>query len=53
MRTPCLVLQPHMRNSSGSPVFSDFHLDLSRVTGSQLLVKGNEDARYEGEIWDK
>ena len=47
-RTPCLVLRPRMRNSTGSPVFSDFQSDLSRVAVSRPLVKGNEDAGYEG-----
>ena len=47
-RTPCLVLQLHMRNSTGSPIFSDFQSDLSRVAVSRPLVKGNEDAGYEG-----
>ena len=37
-----------MRNSTGSPVFSDFQSDLSRVAVSRPLVKGNEDAGYEG-----
>ena len=49
-RTPCLVLRPHMRNSTGSPVFSDFQSDLSRVAVSRPLVKGNEDAGYEGGV---
>ena len=53
MRTPCLVLQPHMHNSTGSPVFLDFQLDLSGVAVSQPLVEGNEDAGYKGEIWHK
>ena len=44
-----MVLRPHMRNSTGSPVFSDFQSDLSRVAVSRPLVKGNEDAGYEGE----
>ena len=35
-----------MRNSTGSPIFSDFQSDLSRVV-SRPLVKGNEDAGYE------
>ena len=43
-----MVLRPHMRNSTGSPVFSDFQSDLSRVAVSRPLVKGNEDAGYEG-----
>ena len=37
-----------MRNSTGSPLFSDFKSDLSRVVRSRPLVKGNEDAGYEG-----
>lgn len=43
-----MVLRPHMRNSTGCPVFSDFQSDLSRVAVSRPLVKGNEDAGYEG-----
>ena len=35
------------RNSTGSPLFSDFKSDLSRVVRSRLLVKGNKDAGYE------
>ena len=38
-----------MRNSTGSPLFSDFKSDLSRVVRSRPLVKGNEDAGYEGD----
>ena len=37
-----------MRNSTGSPIFSDFKSDLSRVVRSRPLVKGNEDPGYEG-----
>lgn len=37
-----------MRNSTGSPLFSDFKLDLSRVVRFRPLVKGNEDPGYEG-----
>ena len=37
-----------MRNLTGSPIFSDFKLGLSRVVRSRPLVKGNEDAGYEG-----
>ena len=37
-----------MRSSTGSPIFSDFKLGLSRVVRSRPLVKGNEDAGYEG-----
>ena len=37
-----------MRNSSESPVFSDFKSDLSRVVRSRPLDKWNEDAGYEG-----
>ena len=41
-----------MRNSTGSPLFSDFKSDLSRVVRSRPLVKGNEDAGYEGvNVW--
>ena len=47
-RTPCLVLRLLMRNSTGSPIFSDFQSDLSRVAVSRLLVKGNKDGWYEG-----
>ena len=47
-RTPCLVLRLHMRNSTGNPIFSNFQSDLSRVAVSRPLVKGNEDAGYEG-----
>ena len=42
-----------MCNSTGSPVFSDFQLDLSGVAVSRPLVKGNKDAGYKGEIWHK
>ena len=37
-----------MRNSTGSPLFSDFKSDLSRVVRFRPLVKGNEDPGYEG-----
>ena len=37
-----------MRNSTGSPIFSDFKSGLSRVVRFRPLVKGNEDAGYEG-----
>ena len=37
-----------MRNSTANPIFSDFKLGLSRVVRSRPLVKGNEDAGYEG-----
>ena len=37
-----------MRNSTGSPLFSDFKSDLSRVLRFRPLVKGNEDPGYEG-----
>ena len=37
-----------MRNSTGSPLFSDFKSDHSRVVRFRLLVKGNEDPGYEG-----
>ena len=43
-----LLQMLHMRNSIGGPIFSDFKSDLSRVAGSRPLVKGNEDAGYEG-----
>ena len=33
---------------TGSPIFSDFQSDLFRVAVSRPLVKGNEDAGYEG-----
>ena len=39
-----------MRNSTGSPLFSDFKSDLSRVVRFRPLVKGNEDPGYEGVI---
>ena len=41
-------LKLHMRNSTESPIFSDFQSDLSRVAVCRPLVKGNEDAGYEG-----
>ena len=37
-----------MRNSTESPVLSDFKSGLSRVVRSPPLVKGNGDAGYEG-----
>ena len=37
-----------MRNSTGSPIFLDIKLGLSRVVRSRPLVKGNEDAGCEG-----
>ena len=38
-----------MRNSTGSPIFSDFKSDLFRVAAFQRpLVKRNEDPGYEG-----
>ena len=37
-----------MRNSTGSPLFSDFKSDHSRVVRFRPLVKGNEDPGYEG-----
>ena len=41
----------HAQYSTGSPVFSDFQSYLSRVAVSRPLVKGNEDAGYEGGIF--
>ena len=37
-----------MRNSTGSPLFSDLKSDHSRVVRFRPLVKGNEDPGYEG-----
>ena len=41
-RTPCLVLRLLMRNSTASPIFSDFQSDLSRVAVSPTAGQGEQ-----------
>ena len=40
-----------MRDSTGSPLFSDFILDPSRSLVSRSLIEGNKDPEYEGGFW--
>ena len=39
-----------MHNSTGSPVFSDFKSDLSRVVHFLTLGRGKKDPGYEGDF---